>query len=304
MKNKSNRMLIRRKLFHLRRFSLLGSGFFPPRSAFSSGSVRVELEHRSDVSQRILLAASSDSTRLFWRIHNRLNFIGLKHSLQVGILNNSGRNRPVLFGRRTSAEIAVDFVEGGESVFSEDHKASDVSAWREFEDVQTVDVEKRDTWDIAEGFDNTVVVVVDNARTEFLYVSAASHGAFTGASTSGGVNAFDIVPSAEGFEYIDGLFGLLVSFDVVRDNERNFWDVIDLMAFSHDESWYTGGGDSRGHSVTTLVDVTLFVPFSPGFEWSEHATTAAHVTESGLAGAVGTATAYTWDTGHGATGSP
>merc|ERR1711934_142264 len=283
-------MLIRRKLFHLRRFSLLGSGLFPPRGAFSSGSVRVELEHRSDVSQRVLLAASSDSTRLFWRVHNRLNFIGLKHSLQVGVLNNSGRNRPVLFGRRTSAEIAVDFVEGGESVFSEDHEASDVSAWRELEDVQTVDVEKCDARDIAEGFDNTVVVVVNDARTEFLNMSAA-------------VNAFDIVPSAEGFEYIDGLFGLLVSFNVVGDNERNFWDVIDLVAFSHDESWYTGGGDSRSHRVTTLVDVTFFVPFSPGFEWSEHATASAHVTKSGLAGAVGTATTDTWDTGHGATGS-
>jgi hypothetical protein len=46
------------------------------------------------------------------------------------------------------------------------------------------------------------------------------------------------------------------------------------------------------------------VPFSPLAGGCEHATTAAHVTEGGLAGTVGTATSNTWDTGYGTTGTP
>jgi len=46
------------------------------------------------------------------------------------------------------------------------------------------------------------------------------------------------------------------------------------------------------------------VPLAPGLEWREHATASAHVTESGLAGSVGSAAANTRDTRNSATGSP
>jgi hypothetical protein len=133
-----------------------------------------------------------------------------------------------------------------------------------------------------------------------------SVSAFTsaGSHSSGGIDSFDIVPSAQLFQQIDGLFGFFVFLGGVADDQWNFWDFINLVAFSHNQSWYTGGGNSTGHSVSSLVDVASFVPSSPGFEWSEHSTSSAHVTESGLTGSVGSATSYSRDSSNGSTGSP
>jgi len=100
------------------------------------------------------------------------------------------------------------------------------------------------------------------------------------------------------------LLGLFVFLGGVADNERDFWDFIDFVAFSHNESWYTGGGNGAGHSVSSLVDVTSFVPSPPGLEWSEHSTSSAHVTESGLTGSVGSATSDSRDSSNSSTGTP
>jgi len=129
------------------------------------------------------------------------------------------------------------------------------------------------------------------------FTSAGSH-------SSGGVDSFDIVPSAELFQQIDGLFGLFVFLGGVADNQWNFWDFINFVAFSHNQGWYTGGGNSTGHSISSLVDVASFVPSSPGFEWSEHSTSSAHVTESGLTGSVGSATSDSRDSSNSSTGTP
>ena len=45
------------------------------------------------------------------------------------------------------------------------------------------------------------------------------------------------------------------------------------------------------------------MPLAPDLVWREHATTTAHVTEGGLAGAMGTTTTNTRDTGDSATGT-
>jgi len=76
------------------------------------------------------------------------------------------------------------------------------------------------------------------------------------------------------------------------------------VALGHDQGWHAGSGDSAGNGVSSLVDVTLLVPSPPGLEWSEHPTASAHVTESGLAGSVGSATSHSWDSSDGSTGTP
>jgi len=76
------------------------------------------------------------------------------------------------------------------------------------------------------------------------------------------------------------------------------------MTFGHDESWYTSSGNSTGHSKSSLVDVTLFVPSSPGLQWGEHSTASAHVSKSGLTTSVGSATSYSRNTGNSSTGTP
>jgi len=56
--------------------------------------------------------------------------------------------------------------------------------------------------------------------------------------------------------------------------------------------------------VSLLGEVDLSVPLSPGLEWGEHATLAAHVTEGTLSGSGGAGATNTWDTGDGATSAP
>lgn len=56
--------------------------------------------------------------------------------------------------------------------------------------------------------------------------------------------------------------------------------------------------------MSVLVDVGLSVPSSPDLKWSEHATLAAHVTESTLSGSVGTRTTNSGNTSDGTTSTP
>ena len=76
------------------------------------------------------------------------------------------------------------------------------------------------------------------------------------------------------------------------------------FTFGHDESGDTGGGDGRDHGVPLLLDRYLPVPPAVDLGGGEHVTSTAHVAKSTLAGAVSTAAADTWDTGHGTTCAP
>jgi len=53
-----------------------------------------------------------------------------------------------------------------------------------------------------------------------------------------------------------------------------------------------------------LLHVTLSVPFSPDFKWSEHSSLSAHVTESGLTSSGSTGTRDSWNTSDGSTCTP
>jgi hypothetical protein len=179
-----------------------------------------------------------------------------------------------------------------------------VTAWCQSEHVELVDVEQIDTGDVSEGTHDAVIFGVDDAWAELLDVLSVSHLTFTGALTAGGVDAFDVVPGTDALEEIYGLLGLFVLLDVVGDDQRDFWDIVDLVALGHDEGRYASSSNSTGHSKSSLVDVTLFVPSPPGLQWSEHSTASTHVTKSSLTTSVGTTASDTWDTGNGSTSSP
>merc|ERR1712231_23371 len=149
---------------------------------------------------------------------------------------------------------------GFEGVFGEDEESADVSTWRESEDVQGLDIEDFDAWDVSEGSDDTVVLGVDDCWSEFLDVLSVSRFTSAGSGSSGGVNSFDIIPSSHSFQQVNSLFGLFVFLASVADNTWYFWNFVDFVTFSHNESWDTGGSNGTGHSVSSLVDVALFVP--------------------------------------------
>jgi len=233
-----------------------------------------------------------------------LHFVALEHSLEVGVLDDGGWDAPVLLGAGTGGEVTVDVVEGFEGVFGEDQESADVSTWRESENVQAVDIEDLDAWDVSEGSDDTVVLSVDESWSQLLDVLSVSALASAGSHPSAGINSLDIVPSAQLLEQINSLLGLLVVLSIVANNQWNLWHLIDSVALGHHQGWHTSGGNSAGNGVSSLVDVTLLVPSPPGLEWSEHPTTSAHITESGLAGSVGSATSHSWDSSNGSTGTP
>lgn len=282
----------------------LGSSFDFPSSSFFGGGVRVEFQHGSDVIERVFLGASFDGVGGFWSVQNGLHFVALEESLEVGVLDDGGWDAPVLFGGGTGGEVAVDSVEGFEGVFSEDKESSDMSTWGQSKNVQVVDIEDFDAWDVSESSDNTVVLGIYDCWSQFLDVFSVSGFTSAGSHSSGGIDSFDIVPSTELFQQIDGLFGFFVFLGGIADDQWDFWNTVNLVAFSHNQSWYTGGGNSTGHSISSLVDVASFVPSSPGFEWSEHSTSSAHVTESGLTGSVGSATSDSRDSSNSSTGTP
>jgi len=284
---------------------LLGGGSLdPPCGSLFGGGIWVELEHGSDVGERVLLGASLQGVAALWRVEHGLHFVALKHGLEVRVLDDGGWDAPVLLGAGTGGEATVDGIEGFEGVFGEDEESTDVSTWRESENVQAVDIEDLDAWDVSEGSYDTVVLSVDECWAQLLDVLSVAGLASAGSCSSAGIDSLHIVPSAQLLQQIHSLLGLLVLLGIIADNQRNLWHLINSVALGHNQGWHTSGGDSAGDGVSSLVDVTLFVPSPPGLEWSEHPTTSAHVTESGLAGSVGSATSHSWNTGNGSTGSP
>jgi len=281
-----------------------GRGFSLPCGSLFGGGVRVELKHGSDVGERVLLGGSLDSFGRFWGVKDALNFVTLEEGLEITVLDDSRWDAPVLFGRGTGCEVTVDGVEGFEGIFGEDEESADVSTWCESENVQGLDIEDFDAWDVSEGSDDTVVLGVDDCWSEFLDVLSVSRFTSAGSGSSGGVNSFDIIPSSHSFQQVNSLFGLFVFLASVADNTWYFWNFVDFVTFSHNESWDTGGSNGTGHSVSSLVDVALFVPSPPGLEWSEHPTASTHITESGLAGSVGSATSDSRNTSNSSTGTP
>jgi len=111
-------------------------------------------------------------------------------------LDDGGWDAPVLFGGGAGGEVAVDGVEGFEGIFGEDEESANVSTWSESENVQVVDIENFDAWDVSESSDNTVVLGVYDGWAEFLDVSSVSRFTSAGSHSSGGIDSFDIIPSS------------------------------------------------------------------------------------------------------------
>ena len=147
-------------------------------------------------------------------------------------------------------------------------------------------------------------MVVNDARAGFEDFATIPHFTFTGAQTFGFVDLFHVRPGLQLTQDADGLFGFGDGFDAVVDDQRHLRDALDLVTFGHDQSGDAGGGDGGSHGEALLVGVDAVMPTTPGFGRSEHATTAAHVAESTLTGAVGAAAADARDTCHGAAGTP
>jgi len=191
--------------------------------------------------------------------------------------------------------------EGG---FGPDTEATEVSSGGEGEEVEGADVGGLDSGDVAESLDDTLVLSVDDEGSTTLTVLAVAGLTGTGANLLRGDNLGDIGVSLETLEGGDGFLGLLNRLDRGGDDEGDLGDTFDLVSTGEDERRDGGGGNGGNYGETTLVLVDLDVPLAPDLGRSEHASSSAHVTESGLSRAVGSSSSNTRDTGDGTTGSP
>jgi len=193
---------------------------------------------------------------------------------------------------------AVDLVKSLESIRGPDEKTAAVSTRGELEKVQTSDLAKIDTRDVAEGTSEAaLVVVVDHKRTTTLDVTTITPLALASTDATRGDHTLDVVVSADGLEALDGILGLLdLSDGVMAENKRNLRDILDLVAASDHKSGDGRSSDRRDDGVATELQVDATVDATEGGLGRVHVTTASHVTEGGLAAAVGATTGNARDT--------
>jgi len=160
------------------------------------------------------------------------------------------------------------------------------------------------SWEIAEGLHDAVVLVIDNKGSAAHHVSAVSHLSATAADLARGSGFLNITIRTQGLESSNGLLGLGQLLNGVVHDQRNFWNCVNVVAASLHERGQGRGSQGRGDGIALLVGVDLSVPSSPGLGRGEHPTLAALVTKGTLSSAGGTTTGHTGDTRHGSTGSP
>ena len=242
-------------------------------SSLLNSGVRVELEHRLDVLERVLLDRASLRRRSSG-LEGGLDFVGLEDSLEVGVRQNRSRHREALLIRG-----GVDGVECFKGVGGVDGESTDMSTGSEFQKVELVDGEEGDAGDVSHSLDDAVVVLVDDKRASLLDASSVSHLSSTGSESSRFLDSVDVVDGADGSEDADGGLGLLQSLGGTVDDKGKLRDSGDDVTLGHGEGGNASGGDGRYSGKSSLSDVDSSVPVAPGLVGVEHSTATAHVSE-------------------------
>ena len=175
---------------------------------------------------------------------------------------------------------------------------------RQLQQVQAFHVDGVDTGDVTERQAQALVLGEHHDRALALDAAPVAQFTLAGACALRLVDLLDVWPGVGLTEEGDGLFGGGELLHLVADHQRHLARLLDHVALGHDQAGHAGGRHRRAHGVPLHVDADLAVPAAPLLGGREPAAAAAHVAERSLAGAVGTATAHTRDTGHGAAGAP
>lgn len=237
-------------------------------------------------------------------LQRTLNLSRVDDTGNIRVGHDVGGEGVVLLEGRGLAVSTVDLVQESESVLGPDDEAAHVSTGSELQQVEGADVGELNTGDVAESLDDTVVLGVDDEGTAALAVTTVTHLTNTSTELAGVGDLDDISVGVDGLEEGDGGLGLGQGLNTVSNNEGNLLDLLNSVTTGQDQGREGRGSQGRGSSETLLVLVGLDVPLAPDLGRGEHATTTAHVTESGLAGTVGTASRDTGNTGNSATGTP
>jgi len=164
-----------------------------------------------------------------------------------------------------------------------------VTTWGKLEKVNSANVANINTLKVSGGsLKKWALISVDNKWSLSEGESAILHLSNTLSGSLGASDTAQILLSTKIVERGDKSLSVFTVEAV--NNERKFRDRIDSVSSSLDKRSASGSGESRGTSVSLLIEVDLSLPLSPDLEWGKQATLAAHVTESTLAGPMGTRT--------------
>ena len=219
-------------------------------SLLNSG-IWVQFEHSLDVLQWVLLDGNSLGCRSSW-LQGGLDFISLKDSLEIGIGHDWSWH-----GESLLVVGAVDGIEGLEGRGGPDAESADMSTWGEFEQVEFVNWEEGNTWDVSESEGQTIILGVDDQWSSLLDTSSVSHFTTSGTESSRGFDTFNISPCVGLTENTNGILGLGQSLNRVFDNQWEFWNLFDSVTLGHGQSWKSSGGDGGDGGITSLGDIDL-----------------------------------------------
>jgi len=290
-------------LLGLQHLGLDGGVVLEDGTAPCSLGVGVQFHHDLQVLKRILLQNSAVDL-LVGCTKCLLDLLALQDSAQVGVGHLVHWQIVVVLDGGALAPGAVQLIKLAESTLSPDAEAPNVTTRGEPQEVQFVDVLQGDAWNISEGFGDTGILVVDDARSFALDTSTIPHLTLTGTHTLGGIYLFDIIPSLQLFQQKHGLLGLLVSFNFVINHQWDLRDLLNAVPFGHDKGRQGRGSQSRADGITLLVGVDPAVPAAPSLGGCKHTTSATHISKSSLARAVGTTSPHTGNTGNSSSCSP
>jgi len=236
---------------------------------------------------------------------DRLDFVGVDDLGNIGVGEDGSVESVSVLLLRAESVCSEDLVQGAESGLGPDDESAEVTTGSELLEVKSGDVADVDSGDVSDSLDElSILIAVDEERSLLQLESLGSELADT---RSGGLafnDSLDIFPSTDSLEESDGILGLFDGFELVFNDAGDVGDGGESVSSGHNEGDVSGGSQSRGNSVSLLLEVDLSVPSSPGLEGSEHSSLSAHVTEGTLSGSVGTGASDSGNTSNGSTSSP
>jgi len=269
------------------------------------GGIGVKLLHHAVVLERVLLLLVVENLDGLLGAENLLDGVGVDQTRDVAGRDDSSVEQVVLSSRAGSlgrAELLLELDEGRAGV---DDEASNLASGSEVADIQTLDVQGGNAGDVSEGADEVGGLVVDDDEgTSSELVSSVSLLSVAGSEGSGLNASLDIFVGTESLKNGDGVLGLGDLASEVVEDERELGNLQDAVTAGKDQRRNGGGGDGAGQGVSSLTQVDLSVPSSPGLEGEGETTLATHVSEGTLAGSVSSGTADSGNASNGATSSP
>jgi hypothetical protein len=255
--------------------------------------------HSSTEVLEVVLSSGQSSHSKDGRLHLRLNFVRVDQSSQVRV------------GHRRSGESVTRLLSRGEKrleslkgILSPDNESAQVSTRGHLEQGQVVHVHRFHTRDVSHSQVNTLSFVVHNNRTSSSSPSSVSPLTLTSSQGLRFLASFQFLVQTQSCEQSHGLLGLLDSGSLVRNNKRNFLDILDSVTSGSHHRGDGRSSDGRTQSKSLLVHIDLSVPLSPGLGGLEHSASSTHVAEGTLARSLSSSSSYSGNSRNGSACAP